>query len=489
MGPAQGIQVSSFPLQTTFNGVSITVTQGTTVVNALPLYVRQDQINALMPSNAPLGPVSIRVTYNNAPSNPSPVEVVNDSVGVFTATGTGLGPGAINNFVSAKSQPPNSTSNSAKPGQIVTLFATGLGPITTPDNQAPPAGNLPTPVEAWVGGVPASVSYSGRSPCCSGLDQVTFTVPAGAPQGCWVPVEIRTSHSTVSNFVSMAINSKGAPCSDPANPISAAITGGGTLGVLELTRLTVHEDVGVNAPIDVTNDVVGFSATKQAGGPFAFSPFESAPPPGTCTVYPGVGDFFETAKVPQAQPTTLDAGNKLTISGTGAAQDVTLSGDFASLGSYLPLYSLPNQLYLSPGNYTVNGGGSGDVASFQAKITVPNPITWTNRDEITIVDRSQALTLSWSGAPAGQPLEILGVDSDLPTNSSAMFLCTAPSATSSFTVPSEVLSAIPASRLNDLASKAVIYLMPWSATHFTASGFETALAAGRYIAGKTVVFK
>jgi hypothetical protein len=244
----------------------------------------------------------------------------------------------------------------------------------------------------------------------------------------------------------------------------------------------------VNAPIDVTNDVVGFSATKQAGGPFAFSPFESAPPPGTCTVYPGVGDFFETAKVPQAQPTTLDAGNKLTISGT-ATQNVTLSGDFASVGSYLPLYSLPNQLYLSPGNYTVNGGGGADVASFQAKITVPNPITWTNRDEITIVDRSQALTLSWSGASAGQPLEILGADSDLPTNSSAMFLCTAPPAASSFTVPSEVLSAIPASRPNDLASKAVIYLMPWSATHFTATGFETALAAARYIAGKTVVFK
>jgi uncharacterized protein (TIGR03437 family) len=105
---AGGVQVSAFPLQDTFNGVNITVTQGSTVVTALPLYVRQDQINAVMPSNAPLGWVSVRVTFNNAKSNPSPVYVVNDSVGVFTSTGTELGPGAINNFVSAKSQPPNS---------------------------------------------------------------------------------------------------------------------------------------------------------------------------------------------------------------------------------------------------------------------------------------------------------------------------------------------------------------------------------------------
>ncbi len=83
LGPAQGVQVSAFPLQNAFNDVTITVTQGATVVNALPLYVRQDQINALMPSNAPLGWVSVRVIHNNAFSNPSPVYVANDSVGIF----------------------------------------------------------------------------------------------------------------------------------------------------------------------------------------------------------------------------------------------------------------------------------------------------------------------------------------------------------------------------------------------------------------------
>jgi len=371
----------------------------------------------------------------------------------------------------------------------VTLYATGLGPITTPDDQAPPTGTLPTPVELWVGGIPAAVSYSGRSPCCAGLDQITFTVPDKAPQGCWVPVEVRTSHSTVSNFASMAIDSKGAACSDPANPVAATVAKGGSLGMLELTRVIGHEDIGVNAPIDVTNDVIGFSATKQAGGPFAFSPFRSVPPPGTCTVYPGVGDFFETAQVSEAAVTNLDAGNSLTIAGSGSPQKVTLSGEFSSVGSYLPLYSLANQLYLSPGSYTVSGSGGADVRAFQAKITMPNPVTWTNRDQITTVDRSQPLTLEWAGASPQQAMQILGIDSDLPTDSSAMFLCTAQAGASGFTIPAEVLSSIPASRINPLASKAAIYLMPWTSSGFTASGLQTAVAAARYVLGKTVSFQ
>ena len=488
LGPTQGAQVSAFPLQNSFKGVSITVTQGSTVVNALPLFVRKDQINALMPSNTPLGWVSVRVRVNNAPSNPSPVYVVNDSVGIFTATGTGFGPGAVHNFVSTSSQPANSTAASATPGQVVTLFATGLGPVTVPDNQAPPTGSLPTQVEAWVGGIPVEVSYRGRSPCCAGLDQITFTVPPGAPQGCWVPVQIRTSHSTVSNFVSMSIDPGGAACSDPSNPLSAAIVKGGTLGLLQLGRLAVHQDVGVNAPIDVTNDVVGLQATKQAGGPAAFLPFLSLPPPGTCTVYPGIGDFLETGAISETV-SSLDAGTKLTVLGAGSPQTVALSHGFAALGSYLPLYSLPNQLYLSPGNYTVNGSGGADVGALHAAITVPDPITWTNRDQITIIDRSQGLRLFWSGAAAGQPLTVFGVDSDLPTNSSAMFLCTTPAGASSFTIPPEVLSAILPSRPNALASKAVIYLELASApVPFSAPGLATAFASASFLAGKTVIF-
>jgi len=458
-------------------------------VNALPLYVGASQINALMPSDAPLGWVSVRVITGAVRSNPSPVYVVHDSPGIYTFTGTGLGPAALQNFVSAASLPGNSLQVTAKPGQTMQLYLTGLGPITEPDNLPPPAGSPQTPVEVWVGGISATVTYSGRSPCCAGLDQIDFQVPSNAPQGCWVPLYVRTSHATLSNFTSMAIDSRGAACADASNPLSPAIAGGAALGVLELARVTIHEDVGVNAPIDVTNDVVSYSATQQAAGPWAFSPFLSSPPPGSCTVYQGVGDFLATGSVPQTPATSLNAGAQIAISGTGGPQTVTLSNSVAPLGSYLPLYSLPNELYLTPGSYTLSGSGGADVGPFQVSIAVPSPFTWTNRDETTIVNRSQPLTLSWSGAPAAQPLAIFGVDSDLPTNSSAMFLCFAPAGASSFTVAPEVLSAIPPTRQNPLSSKAAIYLMSSAPVPFSATGLQAGVAAASYMAGKTVIFQ
>src|SRR5205823_5836186 len=55
LGPSSPTKVSSFPLGTTLANISITVSQGSTTVNAIPLYVSESQINAIMPSNAPLG--------------------------------------------------------------------------------------------------------------------------------------------------------------------------------------------------------------------------------------------------------------------------------------------------------------------------------------------------------------------------------------------------------------------------------------------------
>jgi len=55
LGPATGVSATSFPLGTTLSGVSIRVFQGTTTVDAIPVFVSAGQINAIMPSNAPLG--------------------------------------------------------------------------------------------------------------------------------------------------------------------------------------------------------------------------------------------------------------------------------------------------------------------------------------------------------------------------------------------------------------------------------------------------
>ena len=55
------------------------------------------------------------------------------------------------------------------------------------------------PVEVYVGGKRADVTYRGRSGCCAGIDQIVFTVPQGV-EGCYVPVVVKTG-DVVSNFV------------------------------------------------------------------------------------------------------------------------------------------------------------------------------------------------------------------------------------------------------------------------------------------------
>src|SRR5260370_23064658 len=161
IGPATPVQVSAFPIQPALAGVSIQVTQGSTSVAALPLYVSAGQINALMPSNTPLGLVSVRVTFNNARSNPSTVRVVNSSFAFFSAGASGIGPGAFQNFVANDNQPLNSPRLTAQPGQVITAYGTGLGPVSGADNVAPTPGNLPTPVKLTVGGQSAKALYIG----------------------------------------------------------------------------------------------------------------------------------------------------------------------------------------------------------------------------------------------------------------------------------------------------------------------------------------
>src|SRR5258708_18836057 len=96
IGPAQPASPGSFPLQTTLGNVSINVVQGSTSVSAIPLYVSAGQINAIMPSNAPLGMASVQVVVNgNLKSNLHPVRIVNSAFGVFSVLGTGSGPGVF----------------------------------------------------------------------------------------------------------------------------------------------------------------------------------------------------------------------------------------------------------------------------------------------------------------------------------------------------------------------------------------------------------
>jgi uncharacterized protein (TIGR03437 family) len=67
------------------------------------------------------------------------------------------------------------------------------------------------PMQAYVGGVQATIAYRGRSQF-PGLDQVVLTIPASAPTGCYVSLAI-ASGNIVSNSVTIRIAASGRNCS------------------------------------------------------------------------------------------------------------------------------------------------------------------------------------------------------------------------------------------------------------------------------------
>src|ERR1035437_1272811 len=497
LGPATSPPLV-FPLSTTLGGVSITVTQGTTTVNAIPLYVSASQINAIMPSNAPLGKVSVSVTVNSTKGPPSPATVVNASFGAFALNSAGFGPAVMQNVVAAE-RPVNLPSVAATPNQYVTLYGTGLGPVTCPDNAAPAAGNLPTKTEVFVGGQPGTIVYSGRSPCCAAVDEIDFQVPQNAPLGCWVPVQVRTEGVTASNTTTMAISADGSPCSDSGNALAAPFLAGKKLGVIAALRTPVTEDVGLPAAARVTTDSIMMTFQQESTSPFPpFNPYFSLPPAGTCTAFVPQGDMFDGDTFPLSGTTGkfLDAGSYLTVTGASGnrkmSRPTTNERNFQPLGYTYDVSLVPTSLFLNPGSFSLAGAGGADVGAIAANFTFPAPLTWSNRAQTSSITRSQGFTVNWSGAPAGQTVIVFGGGVDLPSNATGEFVCVAPPGSSSFTVPPTALANVPATRNNLLQSKGVVYVgaLPLaSPAAFTATGLDTgAIYAGAFL-GKTVIFQ
>jgi uncharacterized protein (TIGR03437 family) len=491
----------AFPLSTTLGGVSIKVIQGSASADVIPVFVSPNQINAIMPSSAPLGMVSVQVTFNNAKSNMAPVQTVNSSVGIF-AVRAGMGPGILINFVSQSNQPINSPTTPATPGQVITLYGTGLGPVTFADNGPPIAGNLPVATEVFVGGKPASVQYNGRTPCCAGLDQIVFTLPPDAPTGCFVPVTVRTGGANSSNTVTMAISGDGSRCSDAHNPLAQSIVNGGKFGAVVLMRTNTHEDLGLKTPADITVDSAIVNLRQENAIAYPFNPLFAIPPVGSCTAYTASTDLFGSDNLPLTATTGkyLDAGSAMyTLQGPGASRQVMPSIpplnpllNIWQIGKTIPNSGLSNSALLQPGNYTLKVPGGADVGAFQATISNPSPLTWTNRDQVTNINRNQPLVINWSGGPGNVPVAIIGANVDVPTNSTALFVCMAPAGSNSFSVPSYILANMPATRSRMLASKGILYVGAMtlaSPTNFSAPGIDLGVTAGTTLAARPVTFQ
>jgi uncharacterized protein (TIGR03437 family) len=94
------------------------------------------------------------------------------------------------NYISALDLNNNliTTSNAARRGQTIQIYANGLGPVNNQPESGLPAPSDPlatttTNPTVMIGGVPATVSFSGLAPGFTGLYQINAAVPSNAPVG------------------------------------------------------------------------------------------------------------------------------------------------------------------------------------------------------------------------------------------------------------------------------------------------------------------
>jgi uncharacterized protein (TIGR03437 family) len=470
LGAKGTVIASTFPLSSSMGGTSMKIAMGGATFNVLMIYVVGglsddqgpfDQLAGIVPSNTPTGNGTLTVTFNNQTSAPVPVNIRANAFGIFTINQQGSGPGV---FVDPNFRV-NTLINSAHAGEQWDIWGSGLGAITGSDANQPPVGDLNVPVDVFVGTVKANVAYQGRSGCCSGIDQVRITIPSGVT-GCYVPVAVRVA-GVVSNFVTMSIAESGSICSDPYSYAASDVQkaqGNTALTIADLSLVRINANLKApSGTLQGVSDQGSVYFRKYTGPSGILAALPILLPSTGCIVFTrptSVTSLLDNFTLgPQHDYIGLDGGTSLSISGPLGTKQFSRSNtgapgapDFrykVDLGGDAPL-DTAGPPYLVPGTYTLtNGNGGPDVGGFTSSLSMPSvPNAWANEDALVDLSRSQDLTISLNPVADNLALGILGNSVDTSVGQIGILACAIPAGATSFTIPSFVLSVLPASSLS-----------------------------------------
>lgn len=188
-------------------GKMIATMGGTTAtVNGIPapiFYTTPGQIGIQIPVEVTGATAAVVVKSEGQSSAAETVTLDAAAPGIFSTTGDGKGTASVTHANGALV----TVASPATRGETLVLYATGLGamnPAVATGTIAPATSQLATQPTVSLGGVPAIVAFAGQSGCCVGLNQINFTVPAGAPTGNAVAVVVSVG-AKASNSVAIAI--------------------------------------------------------------------------------------------------------------------------------------------------------------------------------------------------------------------------------------------------------------------------------------------
>ncbi len=186
------------PLTTMLGGSTVLVAD---VLQAPLFFADPSQLNFQVPWETPVGePVAFRAQVGPDVSAPVMVPTTTHAPAVFTLEKIRPAQGAIliANTTSLIPAPVGAAPNTRPVvrGELLEIFATGLGPVTNQPDTGQIAISFPlsrtetTPL-VTIGGASARIFFSGLAPRTVGLNQVNVKVPDDAPVGDDIPLVIR----------------------------------------------------------------------------------------------------------------------------------------------------------------------------------------------------------------------------------------------------------------------------------------------------------
>jgi uncharacterized protein (TIGR03437 family) len=356
----------SLPLPLSLGGTSVTFYG----IPAPIFYVSPTQVNIQVPAST-AQPIDdnqfLVVTTSAGASGPTPTGFLQytDPFGIFTLDASGCGPGAIFNVASDGSVSLNSPSNSASPGQFITIWGTGLGeaynepPDGSPAPSSPLASAEYTPaaffdVEGPAFNISSPIfarpSFAGRAPGFVGLDQVNVQIPTGVREGCAVPLIVAGPYGG-SQDVPISIHTGGGACVDPPS------AGYG--------QIVWDRDVQMATGAETDTLTASFWSSPGMQAPPAPQYEESQ----TDNVEI---DYAKFCTVPGYRG--LDAGGVTAAPPAGAPVEAAVS---SSSGQTVYQATLPAGS-IQPGSFSVSASGGADVGAFQASTQIGSGIQVTS---------------------------------------------------------------------------------------------------------------
>lgn len=443
-------QAANLPLPTELLG-----TRATIAGKLMPLFFASpSQINAQIPWGTATGTVQLTVQTPSGSSQAIAVGIQQSAPAVFTQASSGRGPGAVLNYVTGGATPLNTSASTIDSNGIIIFFGTGFGPVSNPpgDGSAGAAQRTLVPPSVSIGGRPAIVDFSGLAPGYVGLYQVNARVPAGTPDGCYVPLSVSFGDA-ISNAVTIAVNHSLANC----NQAATGSMGPGLNGSFAITGInqTSYQSA---LPLPIP------PPSKPGALRASFRRWETRMPALDAGLPPADGGC-STSIIPYNETSPPDPTLFLVRDKPLDAGMLTLSGPFTGSPTTIASkesgeYELPLGVNgLAPGTWKLSSSGGPNVGPFSASLSVPAGFeVFSYGVQNGMASRSSPLFLMWFCPDRNAQIAVSMMSTHAQNKLAGIATCTFVCAIQQGIVPPDVLSQLPAS--SEFGASVIVIFQP-----------------------------